>query len=91
MIWVVILYGAVSLFLWALTFFTLKGVDWILVSGINTLPKEDRQKYKEKHNMIEMNRYAGKRIFFPFAIFTLIVAPLVLSVTIFNAEWLEAT
>jgi hypothetical protein len=89
-IWL-ILYGVLSVFLFVMTAYTLKGVDWIIIIGVNTLPKADKQKFKEKHNMVEMNKYAGKRIFLPFSIWALVFAPLILSITLFNAEWMEST
>ena len=90
MIWVV-LYCVMCLFFWIMTFFTLKGVDWILISGVNTLPKEDRLKFKEKHDMAGMNRYAGKRIFLPVSIWVSIFAPLFFSLMIFDSDWLQST
>jgi hypothetical protein len=42
--------------------------DWIFVSGVNMLPKADRKKYKEKHDMRAMNCFIGKRVFLPLSI-----------------------
>ena len=53
-------------------------VDWNMISGVNMLPKEERQKFKEKHDMRAMNRYIGKRIFFPLAVLCSILAPILL-------------
>jgi len=90
MIWL-ILYGVSTLLCWIFTAFTLRGVDWILISGVNMLPKEDKQKYKEKHNMVEMNRYIAKKTLLPVSIWLLIFAPFMFSQFFFNAEWIETT
>jgi hypothetical protein len=90
MVWVV-LYSVLGLFSWIITFFTLRGVDWILISGVNTLPKEDRLKFKEKHDMVGMNRYAGKRIFLPVSLWVSIFAPLFFSLMLFDSDWLQST
>jgi len=90
MIWVV-LYSIFGLLSWIMTVFTLKGVDWILISGVNTLPKEDRLKFKEKHDMVGMNRFAGKRIFLPLSIWMSIFAPLFFSLMFFDSYWLQYT
>jgi hypothetical protein len=61
--------------MWSMTFFTIKGVDWIIVSGPNMLPKEERQAYKEKHDMIAMNRFIGKRILLPLSVWGSVLIP----------------
>jgi len=78
--------GVLAVFFWFLTAATLKGVDWIFISGVNSLPKEERQAFKEKHDMISMNRYLGKRILLPTAVLFSIIAPLVLS----SADWMQS-
>jgi hypothetical protein len=57
-----------------------RGCDWILLSGVNTLPKEDRDEYRATHDMIGMNKLAGRRIFRPMAV----VSALVLFVNLFG-------
>jgi hypothetical protein len=89
MIWVV-LYCILGLLSWVITAFLLKGVDWILISGVSTLPKEDRLKFKEKHDMVGMNRYAGKRIFLPVSIWATVFAPMFISLMLFGSEWLQS-
>jgi hypothetical protein len=61
----------ITLFCATMTIFCLRGVDWILISGVNTLPKEDRRKFKERHDMIAMNKFIGKRVFLPATILCL--------------------
>ena len=85
MVWATIL-GVLGLIFWILTIFTLRGVDWVLISGVTTLSKGERQKFKEKNNMTEMNRYIGKRVFLPIALMLSIIAPLML-----NANWMQST
>jgi uncharacterized membrane protein YphA (DoxX/SURF4 family) len=55
-----------------------KGCDWILLSGVNTLPKSDRDEYRSKHDMVGMNRYIGRRVLLPTAIFSLLCSPLLI-------------
>ncbi|MCL2198551.1 MAG: DUF3784 domain-containing protein [Defluviitaleaceae bacterium] len=90
MIWAILM-GVLGVFLWVLTIAALKGVDWIFISGVSTLPKEDRQKYKEKHDMPAMNKYIGKRVFLPSAVFVTASIPIMLFPEIFEqALWLAA-
>ena len=56
-----------SILFWTLTAVCLKGCDWIFISGVNIMRKEDRIKFKQQHNMVEMNKYIGKMIFLPTA------------------------
>ena len=75
-------------FFWFMTIVTLKGVDWILLSGVNILPKEERRKYKEKHDMIAMNRFIGKRIFLPVSVAgTVFMPPLILGAEFVHSAW----
>ena len=71
--------------------FCLKGVDWILISGPNMLPKEDRQKYKDKHDMVALNRFIGKRVFLPSAVSCFAFSAIVSLVTFSDAEWVQST
>ena len=59
---------------WLLTIKCLKGCDWILVNGPNTMPKADKVKYKEQHDMVGLNRYIGKTILMPMSIIFSLVA-----------------
>jgi len=63
-----------------------RGVDWILINGVNVLPKEDKQKFKEKYDMISMNKFIGTRMFLPLAVLCSFIVPLI----IFEFEWLQA-
>ena len=83
---VAIILSIVSLFLWILTAFTLKGVDWILISGVNTLPKEEKRKFKEKYDVVAMNKYAGKNIFLP----TAVLCTLIVLLIFLGAEWKQS-
>jgi len=74
-----------ALLSWIMTAVCMK-VDWIFVSGVNLLPKADRQKYKEKHDMRAMNRFIGKRKFMPLAVLFTIVAP----ISYVDAEWMQS-
>jgi len=74
-----------ALLSWIMTAVCMK-VDWIFVSGVNLLPKADRQKYKEKHDMRAMNRFIGKRIFMPLAVLFTIIAP----ISYVDAEWMQS-
>ena len=83
----VILLLSIALFSGIMTVFCLKGVDWVLISGVNMLPKEERQKFKEKHDMIAMNKFIGKRVFFPTTVLCLACVPLV----VFDIpDWFDA-
>jgi hypothetical protein len=53
--------------LWAMTIICLRGCDWILISGYSLLPKEDKDKYRQKYDVISMNKYLGKTVFMPLA------------------------
>ena len=75
----------ISLLCWAMTVICLRGVDWILISGVNTLPKAERQKYKEKHDMVAMNKFIGKKVFLPLAIICTITAVVIL----LDAPWMQ--
>ena len=77
----------IAMFFGAMTAFCLKGVDWILISGVNMLPKEDKQKFKEKHDMIAMNRLIGKRIFLPL---TILCLACVLVLIFGIPEWMQS-
>jgi len=59
----------VGLFFGVLGVICLRGVDWILINGQNMMSKEDKQKFKAKHDMIAMNRFIGKRVLLPIAAF----------------------
>lgn len=65
---VVILISIAAVCFWAIAIKCLVGCDWILISGPNMLPKEDRIKFKAQHDMIGLNRYMGKTAFLPAAI-----------------------
>jgi len=82
----VIIVSSLGLFFWILTIFTFKGVDWILINGVNMSSKEEKQKFKEKHDMITMNRYIGKQVFLPIAVLFSLIVPLIL----FDAEWMQS-
>ena len=60
----------VAVCLWLLTIKCMRGCDWILISGPNIMPKEDKIKYKQQHDMIRMNKYLGKMVFIPASIIT---------------------
>ena len=79
-----IIFLVMAALFWIMTILCMK-VDWILVNGVNMLPKEDRLKYKEKHDMRAMNKFIAKRIFMPLAIMSTVVAP----VEFLNKEWIE--
>ena len=65
--WLNYLLPVISILFWVIGIICIKGCNVILVSGANLMPKEDRKKYKEKHDIIAMNRYIGKVIILPLA------------------------
>ena len=65
----------IVLFSGIMTVFCLKGVDRVLISGAGTLPKKERQKFKEKHDMIAMNKFIGRRVFLPLTVLNLAFLP----------------
>ena len=75
-----------GLFCWAMTIICLN-VDWVMISGVNMLPKDERLKFKEKHDMRAMNKYIGKRMFLPSAIFCSIFTPIIF----FEPAWVQST
>jgi len=75
------------LFFWIMTILCFK-TDWIFVSGVNMLPKEDKIKYKETHDMKAMNCFIAKRVFLPLAIASTI-SPLIILFE--DAEWVQST
>jgi len=58
---------------WIFTICTMVGVDWILVSGINILPKAERERYRETHDVVAMNQFIGWRILLPISILLTII------------------
>ena len=61
---------------WGMVYISLreKGCNWFMVSGYLTLSKEERAKYKAKYDVIALNRYSGKMIYLPMAVWiTLLV------------------
>jgi len=83
-----IIFLPIIIFLAVMTFFCLKGVDWVLISGI--FSREERKKFKAKHDMIAMNRFIGKRVFLPGAIYTAAMFPLFFDMPWMQSEWLGA-
>jgi len=77
----------ISLFFGILAVFCLKGVDWVLINGVNTLSKEEQQEFKDKYDMIAMNRYIGKRILLPLALLCLIYVPIIAFETL---DWMQS-
>jgi len=86
MAWI-ILFASIALILWALTIIALSGVNWIFISGPNTLPKKDRQAFKAMHDMPALNRFIGLRMFLPLAVMVTVFAP----PFIFDWAWTGAT
>jgi energy-converting hydrogenase Eha subunit H len=83
-----ILLLVLALLLWAAAIKCIIGCDWILVSGVNTLPKEEKQKYKEQHDMVAMNRYIGKRMLLPMAVVcSLYAAVMLIDTDLFRTVW----
>jgi threonine/homoserine/homoserine lactone efflux protein len=66
--WLDILIAVCAVMLWVFTYFFIKGVDWIMISGVSTLPKEEKERYRKKHDVTAMNRYTGKMMLLPMAI-----------------------
>jgi len=62
-------------------------VDWIFISGPNTLPSKDRQAFKAMHDMPALNRYIGWRMFLPLAVMITVFAP----PFIFDVSWTGST
>jgi len=55
------------------------------------LPKEERQKYKDKHDMVALNRFIGKRVFLPSATSCLAISAIVCLDAFTDAEWVKST
>jgi len=86
-----VVYMIFSGFFWVMTAATLRGVDWILISGPNLMPKEDRLKFKEKHDMVGMNRYIGRRVLLPITIWSVVSAPSIFMRAVLALEAPEPT
>jgi hypothetical protein len=65
-----------ALFFWIMTIICMN-VDWVMINGVNILPKEERQKFKEKHDMRAMNKFIGNRVFLPLAVLLSALTPLI--------------
>ena len=70
----IIIFIILVLFFGIMTFFCFRGVDWVMLNGM--IFKADRDKYRQKHDMIAMNRFIGKRIFLPNTILLLTLLPM---------------
>ena len=77
---------------WGMTYITLrkKGCNWFMVSGYIALPKEDRVKYKAKFDVVAMNRYCGKFMYFPLSVMHTLMVPLVLGLPWAMSAWYGA-
>ena len=69
----------------------LRGVDWIFISGWTIMPKEDKQKFKKKHDMVAMNRLIGKRVFIPIAVFCVLGGVFSFLYTQFDPVWMQSS
>jgi ABC-type Na+ efflux pump permease subunit len=72
--------------LWAGCIRCLTGTEVILISGVGTLPRAERQKYRERHDMKAMNKDIGKRVLLPLSVALSLAAPLVY----LNAPWMRS-
>ena len=72
--------------LWAMTIICLRGCGWILISGYSLLPKEDKDKFRQKYDVISMNKYLGKTVFMPLAIICSIISLQIL----FEPAWMDS-
>jgi len=82
----VIILSVISIFFWIMTAFTLKGVDWILINGVNLLPNEGKQEFRKKYDVFAINKYIGKNVFLPIAVICSLIVPLIY----FDNEWLQS-
>ena len=76
-----------TLFCGFMTIMCLKGVDWVMISGI--YGKDERQKFKNKYDTVAMNRYIGKMIMLPATILCAATIPLFVF-DLPDYSWLEA-
>ena len=74
MFWLGIISAVAGLIGWILGFICLRGLNKVL---LNFLYKEDRDKFKEQHDVIAMNRYISKTILFPSAILMTVTTVLI--------------
>ena len=72
--------------LWAMTIICLRGCGWVLISGYSLLPKEDKDKFRQKYDVISMNKYLGKTVFMPLAAICSIVSLQIL----FEPVWMNS-
>lgn len=80
----------VAVCFWAITIKCLIGCDWILINGPNMLPKEDKIKFKAKHDMVGLNRYIGKTVLLSAAILFSLITIFVTLYTQFNFAWVSS-
>jgi len=77
--WAISIMAAIfSLFSWLMTYLCLreKGLNVYLVSGYMTMNKADRVKEKAKYDVIAMNRYSGRMIYWPLSVLLSMLVPL---------------
>jgi hypothetical protein len=75
------------LLLWGMSFICMRGCSWILISGTNMLSKEEKQTFREKHDIVAMNRYIGKIIFLPLALYLTAI----FFITEYEPAWADST
>ena len=89
----IILLAIGLLFSWGMTYLTLrkKGCNWFMVSGYLTLPKKEKVKYKAKFDVVAMNRYSGKFMYFPMSVMLTLMMPVVLELPWGLSTWYGTT
>jgi len=75
---------------WAITIKCLVGCDWILINGPNTLPKDEKIKFKAKHDMISLNKFIGKTVLMSAAILFTLIAVFVALYTQTDLTWVSS-
>jgi len=85
MVWFVLLLIS-SLLGWGMVFICLRksGCNWVMISGIYG---EEKQKYRDKHDVVALNRYAGKSILLPTAIMITMTLPMPLDFAWSTSAW----
>ena len=66
-----------SLFFWVFTVICLNGCSWILISGYSMASKEEKEMYKKRYDVVAMNRYIGKTVLLPSAVFCTVLIPII--------------
>ena len=72
--------------LWAMAIICIRGCNWILISGYSLLPKKEKDKFRQKYDVISMNKYLGKTVFMPLAVICSIISFQIL----FEPAWMNS-